>query len=214
MAFKPEEREYRVMPVMVERAEVADRLIDSDYYVEGYATTFSDPYFLFADDDKEVYEQIKREAFDDVDMGDVIFLHNHEGRCLARTKMRDGVSPTLILDPREEGLFCAADLSMTAEGRDEWGAITGGLVYQMSWAFGGADSEITKIGERKYLRTIYRIKKVFDVSSVDKPWNPNTIIDSFARSSVEGFIDQERQELLRAIEHERKRNQIKIMLDL
>ena len=37
-------REYRSMPIM--KAAEEKRLIDSDFYVEGYATTFNEPYLL------------------------------------------------------------------------------------------------------------------------------------------------------------------------
>lgn len=208
------DREYRTMPIMAMPEERAEQLIDTDYYVEGYATTFNQPYLLFSDGATEYYEQIDRYAFDSADMTDVIFLHNHEGKCFARTKMRQGVDPTLILQTRELGLFTAADLSMTAEGRNEWAAITGGLVYQMSFGFTVADDDYTEMGAGKLLRTIKAIKKVYDVSSVDMPANPNTFIDSAARSGFEGYIEAQRQEMQRAAEIIRQKKKIKIMLDL
>ena len=205
-----ETREYRSMPVLVQARE--DKLIDSDYYVEGYATTFNDPYFLFEDKDgSKLYEQIDRNAFANADMTDVIFQRNHQGKCFARTKMRSGTAPTLILEPRDEGLFIAADLSKTAEGRDEWEAINSGLVYQMSFGFTVDDDIITKTGDNTYLRTIRSFHKIYDVSSVDMPANPSTVIDTMsARSAFEGFIENERQELLRAEERNRMIQKIKI----
>jgi Phage head maturation protease len=205
-----ETREYRSMPVLVQARE--DKLIDSDYYVEGYATTFNDPYFLFEDKDgSKLYEQIDRNAFANADMTDVIFQRNHQGKCFARTKMRSGTAPTLILEPRDEGLFIAADLGKTAEGRDEWEAINSGLVYQMSFGFTVDDDIITKTGDNTYLRTIRSFRKIFDVSSVDMPANPSTVIDTMsARSAFEGFIEREKQELLRAEERNRMIQKIKI----
>lgn len=199
MPFNPN-REYRAMPVMAKIENRAEQLIDSDYYVEGYATTFNDPYLLFEDGSYKFFEQVDRNAFDNADMSDVIFLHNHEGKCFARTKMRTGTPPTLILEPRERGLFVAADLGMIAEGREEYRAITGGLVYQMSFAFTVADDEIIELGDGEYLRTIKAIKKVYDTSSVDMPANPNTSIDTQTRAAFEGFIERRAQELRRAEE--------------
>lgn len=197
---KCDNREYRAMPVMAKIENRAEQLIDSDYYVEGYATTFNDPYLLFEDGSYKFFEQVDRNAFDNADMSDVIFLHNHEGKCFARTKMRAGTPPTLILEPRERGLFVAADLGMIAEGREEYRAITGGLVYQMSFAFTVAEDEIIELGDGEYLRTIKAIKKVYDTSSVDMPANPNTSIDTQTRAAFEGFIERRAQELRRAEE--------------
>ena len=197
---KCDNREYRAMPVMEKIENRAEQLIDTDYYVEGYATTFNDPYLLFEDGSYKFFEQVDRNAFDNADMSDVIFLHNHEGKCFARTKMRAGTPPTLILEPRERGLFVAADLGMIAEGREEYRAITGGLVYQMSFAFTVDEDEIIELGDGEYLRTIKAIKKVYDTSSVDMPANPNTSIDTQTRAAFEGFIERRAQELRRAEE--------------
>lgn len=197
---KCDNREYRAMPVMAKIENRAEQLIDTDFYVEGFATTFNDPYLLWEDGEYKFFEQVDRNAFDNADMSDVIFLHNHEGKCFARTKMRAGTPPTLILEPQESGLFVAADLGMIAEGREEYRAITGGLVYQMSFAFTVAEDEIIELGDGEYLRTIKAIKKVYDVSSVDMPANPNTSIDTQTRAAFEGFIERRAQELRRAEE--------------
>ena len=197
---KCDNREYRAMPVMAKIGNRAEQLIDTDFYVEGFATTFNDPYLLWEDGSYKFFEQVDRNAFDNADMSDVIFLHNHEGKCFARTKMRAGTAPTLILEPQESGLFIAADLGMIAEGREEYAAITGGLVYQMSFAFTVAEDEIIELGDGEYLRTIKAIKKVYDVSSVDMPANPNTSIDTQTRAAFEGFIERRAQELRRAEE--------------
>lgn len=197
---KCDNREYRAMPVMAKIENRAEQLIDTDFYVEGFATTFNDPYLLWEDGSYKFFEQVDRNAFDNADMSDVIFLHNHEGKCFARTKMRAGTAPTLILEPQESGLFIAADLGMIAEGREEYAAITGGLVYQMSFAFTVAEDEIIELGDGEYLRTIKAIKKVYDVSSVDMPANPNTSIDTQTRAAFEGFIERRAQELRRAEE--------------
>lgn len=193
-------REYRMMPVMTQPEERSAQRLVTDFYVEGYATTFDQPYLLYSDGNEKLFEQISRNAFDNTDMTDVIFQHNHEGKCFARTKMRADKAPTLILEPQDVGLFIAADLSMIEEGREEWRAITGGLVYQMSFAFTVSDDEITTIGDGEYLRTIKSIRKVYDVSSVDMPANPYTFIDTPARAAFDGYIEMRRQEMLRAAE--------------
>ena len=211
---KSENREYRTMPVMSGKEERAEQRIDTDFYVEGFATTFNDPYLLWEDGGYKFFEQVDRAAFDGADMSDVIFQHNHEGKCFARTKMRAGTAPTLILEPQESGLFIAADLGMIAEGREEYAAITGGLVYQMSFAFTVAEDEIIELGDREYLRTIKAIKKVYDVSSVDMPANPNTSIDTQTRAAFEGFIEQRAQELRRIEEETIEKRKLIALINL
>lgn len=195
-----ENREYRSMAVMKPTEAKAEQLIDTDYYVEGFATTFNQPYLLYRDDNAEYFEQVSPTAFDAADLSDVLYLHNHEGKCFARTKMRQDKAPTLILDTRPEGLFVAADLGMTAEGRDEWAAISGGLVYQMSFAFTVKEDTFDEFEKGKYLRTITSIRKVYDVSSVDMPANPYTFVNTLTRSAFDGAIEKLAQERRRAEE--------------
>ncbi len=52
MPAKPSERQYRslAVPLNVRAADgSANKRFDTDYYVEGYASTFNDPYVLFTD---------------------------------------------------------------------------------------------------------------------------------------------------------------------
>ena len=198
MPFVTDEREYRTMPVMAGAEQREGQLIDSDYYVEGYATTFDQPYLLFRDSDgTEWYEQMASGCFDNADTSDVIYLHNHEGKCLARNKMKRDKAPTLVLENRPEGLFVAADLGTIPESRAEYEAITGGLVYQMSFAFTVEEDDLAEYGPGQYLRTVKSIRKVYDVSSVDQPANPYTSIDSVTRSAFEGYINAREQERLK-----------------
>ena len=66
---KKNEREYRDMMLAVaERAEEETE----EKKVEGYATTFNEPYVLFEDDEVIFREQVDPSAFDNTDMSDVI----------------------------------------------------------------------------------------------------------------------------------------------
>lgn len=208
-----ENREYRSMPLM--KAANGEKLIESDFYVEGYATTFNQPYLLWEDDDgSKYYEEVSDRAFDGADVSDVIFLRNHEGKCLARNKMKAGKDPTLVLKPDNVGLFIGADLGITEEGRDEYRAITGGLVYQMSFAFTVADDEINEVEPNVFIRRIKQFKKIYDVSSVDTPANPYTSVNTIARSSFDGYIEQKKQEMQRAEERKRQIQRIRILTEV
>lgn len=165
-----------------------EKRFDTEYYVEGYASTFDDPYVLFEDfNGNEYREIIAPTAFADADMTDVIMQFDHSGKVLAR--MSNG---TLIVEPDEHGLFVAADLSGSQTARDLYEEITNGLVTRMSWAFMIAADEYDR---ETRTTTITRVKKVYDVSAVSLPADPNTEIS--ARNLLSGVIEQSRKEFAR-----------------
>lgn len=191
MPAKPSERQYRslAVPLNVRAADGATKKrFDTEYYVEGYASTFNDPYVLFEDFDGTKYiEVISPDAFREADMSDVILQFDHAGRVYAR--MSNG---TLIVEPDEHGLFIAADLSRSQGARDLFEEIKAGLITRMSWAFTVAADEYDR---GTHTTTITRVKKVFDVSAVSLPADPNTEIS--ARNLLNGAIEQSRKELAR-----------------
>ena len=193
------DREYRMMVQELRKLEEEDQR----YIVEGYATTFNNPYLLFDDGEYKVYEQVDRKAFDKTDMKDVIFQYDHEGMVFARNKNK-----TLDLSIDDHGLKVRADLSKTQAARDMYEAIAAGLVDQMSFAFKVRKDSYDK---EKSLRTILDISKLYDVSAVSIPANPGTEIS--ARSYCEGVIAEAKAERL-AKENEMKRQQIKILLEV
>lgn len=174
------EREYRTMAVTLPNEE--------EYIVEGYATTFDDPYVLFSDGDRDFSEVVDRHALEGTDISDVIFQYDHSGMVYARTK-----NETLQLSTDEHGLKIRADLGSTEASRQMYEAISAGLVDQMSFAF-VVDGEDYDKNTRT--RTITHIKKLYDVSAVSIPANPGTEIS--ARSAFEGYIEAERLEELEA----------------
>ena len=183
---------------MTLEAQPNQKRIDSNYYVEGYATTF-EPYELYEVDGIKYYEQIDRNAFAGADMSDVIMQYDHEGRVLARQSNK-----SLIVEPNERGLFICADLSKSNASKELYEDITSGLVTKMSWAFTVAESEFNRDTRT---RIIKRVKKVYDVSAVSIPANDDTLIN--ARSFFDGVIEEEKQELL-----ERKKQQLRLKIKL
>jgi HK97 family phage prohead protease len=152
--------------------------IDSNYYVEGYAARY-EPYVLFEDEDGPIYERFERGCFDGCDMSDIIMQLNHQGTVMARQS-----NGSLIVEPDDNGLFTAADLSRTESARRLYEEISTGMITKMSWGFYLGDYEYDRDS-----RTIIhkRVKKIFDVSAVSIPANQNTEIN--ARSWVDGVID-------------------------
>ena len=198
MPYKPAQREYRAVVLPLQTQETNKR-IDTDYYVEGYATTFDEPYLLYEIDGIKYYEKIDRNALEGADISDVIMQYDHQGKVLARLS-----NGTLGIEPTEKGLFIYADLSKSQEARELYEEIKNGLVTKMSWAFTVADEEYDK---ETRTRIIKRIKKVYDVSAVSIPANDGTIIS--ARSFINGVIEKEQQELL-----ERRKKKIKLLIDM
>lgn len=190
MPAKPTERQYRslAVPLNVRTGGEERKRFDTEYYVEGYASTFNDPYVLFEDwDGREYTEIISPDAFRDADMSDVIMQFDHTGKVLARMS-----NNTLIVEPDAHGLFIAADLSGSQSARDLYEEISNGLVTRMSWAFTVAADEYDR---ETRTTTITRVKKVYDVSAVSLPADPNTEIS--ARNLLNGVIEQSRKELAR-----------------
>ena len=209
-----ENRSYREMPVMTAAVEEREPLLRSDYYVEGYATTFGDPYLLWDDGENKVFEVVSRNAFDHADMTDVIFLHDHEGKVFARNRMRPGKEPTLVMVTDDHGFRIGADLGLTAEARDEFAAITSGLIWQMSFAFTVEDDNWEQTEDGVIMRTIKSFRKIYDVSSVSRPANPGTVIDAATRSAFDGFIEAQKLEMARAAAIARQKQKIRILTEV
>lgn len=191
------------MPLLIP-AE-ANKRFDTDYYVEGYATTFEDPYVLWEYDGVQYKEVIDRHALDGADLSDVIMQYDHGGRVFART----GKSNTLLIEPQEHGLFMAADLSKTEQARSMHEDIAAGLVTKMSWAFTVQEDSYDR---DTHTRRILKIKKVYDVSAVSFPANPST--DISARSWLDGVIEAEKAERLAAQAAERRKQRLRVYLEV
>ena len=184
--------------------ETPQNRFSSQFYVEGYATTFEDPYTMFEDsyDGWKYVEIIDRHALDEADLSDVIFQYDHEGRVYARN-----TNNTLYFEPNDHGLFIAADLSKTSLARQMYEDIAAGNVTRMSWAFIPSEEEYTQDRESKVFTTrIKRVKKVYDVSAVSYPADPNTEIS--ARHLVNGEIEARRLRESQQRELDRKRKEI------
>lgn len=179
------EREYRALAAPLS-AQAATKRIDTEYYAEGYATTFDTPYLLYEfEDGTKFYERIDAHALDSADMSDVIMQYDHEGRVFARQSNK-----TLILAPDYKGLLVAADLGKTDLARGLYQDIEAGMITKMSWAITVAEESYDRTTRT---RNILKIKKVYDVSAVSIPANADTEIST--RAFADRSYEQERQEL-------------------
>lgn len=195
MPVKPN-REYRIAAPF--------RAVEGEKYrVEGYASTFT-PYVMYEIEGETYSERIERGAFENADMRDVIMQYDHEGMVFARRS-----NDSLKLDVDEHGLHVVADLSRTADARNLYEAISTGMVTQMSFAFTVAADYFDRDTRT---RVITAIKRVYDVSAVSIPANPDTEIS--ARSYFNGVIEMERAERLEAEKRERQKRKIKILTEV
>jgi HK97 family phage prohead protease len=199
-------REYRKMaPLEVRAEENKDEMV-----VEGFATTFNEPYVLFEDSDIIFREQVAPNAFDNTDMSDVILQYDHVGRVFARIS-----NNTLEVQPNEKGLFIRANLGGTEIGRNLYEEIAGGYTDKMSFGFTVDGDEQLRTeaedGRIDILRTITSINKLYDVSAVSIPANDGTSIGVSTRSKIDGVIEEVRAERLEAerIKLERKRAEVR-----
>ena len=202
MPLKTNQREYRNL-IQLNLSQEPNKRIDSDHYIDGYATTW-DPYLLMEVDGIKYHEKIDRNAFVGTDMSDIIMQYNHDGKVFARNS-----NGTLIVEPDDHGFFIAADLSKSAGAKELYGEIKEGLITKMSWAFTVADEEYDK---ENRTRIIKRVKKVYDVSAVSIPANDGTEIS--ARSYLDGVIEVEKQEKLERQRQQRKKDAIKLKIKI
>lgn len=188
---------------------------ENDLIVEGYATTFEQPYELYNLGDYIVQEQVARNAFDGCDMSDVIFQYDHNGRVMARTRNK-----TLELATDNHGLKIRAHLGGTELGRQLYEEIKGGYTDRMSFRFkvGKNRREVIEEDHEKnvttVLRTIESITKLYDVSAVSIPANEATDISarSAADGAIEGLREQERLQAEKRQKAEKLQGEIRQLL--
>ena len=207
MPMKIDSREYR----KIDAAEMETRKSEEgERIVEGYATTFDQPYYLMGDDKITINEQVDRHAFDGTDMSDVIMQYDHEGRVFARIS-----NGTLQLEADDHGLRIRADLGGTETGRQLFEEIEGGYTNKMSFGFTVTEDKKTRSkdenGHITVLRTITRIGKLYDVSAVSLPANDATEIS--ARSIGDGLIAEALKEVQAEEERQRRIGEIRKILN-
>jgi HK97 family phage prohead protease len=188
-----------------------------DMIVEGHATTFDEEYDLFTYDDWDGYrvtiaEKVARNAFDDTDMSDVIFLYDHTGRVMARHR-----NNTLTIKPEDSGLFIRANLSGSDLGPGLYSDIQNGYVDRMSMQFTVAKESRTQVRDDenrtlRVVRTIEKVGKLYDVSAVGIPANDGT--DISARSAADGVIQALEAERLLRLANEKRAKALKLSIDL
>jgi HK97 family phage prohead protease len=135
--------------------------------IVGTATVFNSAY------DMGWYEEeMSADVFTNSDMNDVVALFNHDANMvLARTK-----SGTLKLKVTGSAMEYEFEAPNTTLGNDLLEMVKRGDVYQSSFAFSVEAEDWQEREGKKPKRIIRSIKKVYDVSPVTYPANPDTMV--------------------------------------
>lgn len=138
--------------------------------IEGYAIVFNEKTMLYEVDGIKFYEVIDSRALQGTDLSDVLLKYNHSDEVFVLAGVRNG-SLQLIRDYK--GLKVRAEIANISAGRDLFELIRTRLLDKMSFAFTVAEEDYDK---DKRLRTIKRIKKLWDCAVVSVPAYPQTSV--------------------------------------
>lgn len=146
---------------------------DNEMIIEGYAVTYDKPatHQIYS---RKFTEVIKRGALDNADMSIVPLRYNHNDTWCIMASTRNN-SLSLIKD--DIGLKIRATLIDTQSNRDVYLAIKERLLDKMSFAFTVEDQgDSWEYGDTETVRTVTKIKKIYDVSVVDTPFYDSTSV--------------------------------------
>ncbi|MBS4957980.1 MAG: HK97 family phage prohead protease [Clostridium sp.] len=177
-------------------------------HLQGYALTFDS----LSEDLGYFREIIRKGALDNCKMDNVVLNVNHDmDKPLARNKKGNGIG-TLTLTVDEKGLFFDAIPTDTSYSRDLISNMEAGIIDKCSFAFmlDWQDDEAQTWdwdkNNRGYdLRTINKIKEIFDVSIVTNPAYESTSCTSYKRAKED--LEKERN-------NEIRKRKLKLELDL
>ena len=116
------------------------------------------------------FEEVDPGAFDDVLKDDVRVLIDHTSNLIiARTK-----AGTARLGKDETGATVEFDFPKTTRGADLKEDMRNGNITEMSFGFSVKEDKWTDLGDGKQLRTILKLKHLYDVSPVTFAAYPQT----------------------------------------
>jgi HK97 family phage prohead protease len=167
------ERRFFSEPVGFEKR---DDGIDENV-IEGYAAVFNKP----SEDFGGWHERIAPGAFSDVLNDNAVALFNHDMNYVLG---RNGVNVTITQD--ENGLKYRVKLPDTSFAKDLRQLIKDGIIHQSSFAFTVKEQE-WKEPETKgqpYVRTIKKVKRLYDVSPVTTPAYPDASVGARSFATV------------------------------
>tara|TARA_R100001244_G_scaffold121245_1_gene90875 strand:+ start:3024 stop:3995 length:972 start_codon:yes stop_codon:yes gene_type:complete len=153
--------------------------------IEGHAAIYDSP----SEDLGGFTERIKKGAFDNVLDNDVRAYFNHDPNfILGRT-----TSGTLRISADDTGLKYEFDVPDTTAGRDLVVSMKRGDITQSSFAFTVEEDSWEQI-EGKDIRTINKVKRLYDVSPVSIPAYPSANDLALAQRSKMIYIDKQKMQ--------------------
>jgi HK97 family phage prohead protease len=152
----------------------------------GTATVFNSSYDMGWYD-----EEMSSDSLNEADMKDVVALFNHDmNMVLARTS-----SGTLKLNVTGNAMEYEFEAPNTSLGNDLLEMVKRGDVYQSSFAFTVEKESWQEREGSKPKRIIRSIKKVYDVSPVTYPANPDTMVAKRSYDATKQ-IDEDLQKVI------------------
>ena len=149
---------YADNPVVIEQRGEGE---ETQQMVTGYALKFD----VLSRTIGWFREKIDRGALDAADMKDVVALFNHNiDKVLART-----LSKTLQLEVDKTGLKYSFSAPDTTSGRDLVESLKRGDVQHSSFSFSISEDRWEEDEEGQEIRTVTKIKRLYDVSPVVNP---------------------------------------------
>lgn len=173
------ERRFFAEPVAFEKR---DDGVDENV-IEGYAAVFNKD----SEDFGGWHERIAPGAFSDVVSDDAVALFNHDMNLVLG---RNGVNVKIEQDAN--GLKYRIKLPDTSLAKDLRQLVKDGIIHQSSFAFTVAEQEWKHSDDQPSVRTIKRVKRLYDVSPVTRPAYPDA---SVGARSFEASKPQEEQPL-------------------
>jgi len=157
------ERRFFTEPVGFEKR---DDGVDENV-IEGYAAVFNKDSLDFGG----WHERIAPNAFADVVSDDAVALFNHDMNLVLG---RNGVNVSISQD--DTGLKYKVKLPDTSLARDLKQLVKEGIIHQSSFAFTVAEQEWKHSKDKPSVRTITKIKRLYDVSPVTSPAYPDATV--------------------------------------
>lgn len=173
------ERRFFTEPVGFEKREDG---VDENV-IEGYAAVFNKN----SQDFGGWHERIAPGAFSDVVKDDAVALFNHDMNLVLG---RNGVNVKIKQD--DTGLKYSVKLPDTTLARDLRQLVKDKIIHQSSFAFTVAEQEWKHKEGEPSVRTIKKIKRLYDVSPVTSPAYPDATVGarSFEASKPEETKEQ------------------------
>lgn len=172
--------EYRRVEFDLSNVECREDSDNGTYHISGRAIVFGQVTRIegYWEDFDEI---IDRHAFDDADMSDVALFVNHNQRMVPLARVKRGKG-TLSINIREDGVYIESDLDVenNPTAAELYSALKREDINKMSFAFSIESQKWDRLDSKTEvpLRTVLKIRKLYEVSAVTYPAYEGTSLDA------------------------------------